>query len=435
VKKKDETNSPEGISYNIAALEKWAKEGAITKDVAEFHIKDLEEAHKRYLALKLISEKAEKEGRELGENDVTAIPPPNQISIEDIEKTIFFHKFLIKNREKLLQILQQKPTKKRKIRHSGHLVDQKVKTTQSLDSISSETQKKINEKGIEIRSEGIKLSPTQDKLLNALMKLLHEKSENSDESSGQFYAGNCETTLVPYGGGGRKGRSATIRISPTELYKAYLDRDQYSGADIKFIKSLLSDTEQQKFLIIYERKYEIINEKGKKESRTDRVEDFQSLFKVVSFFEGLTDAESQSLDKGGQELRERKGELVIALNPLLTDQINSKYVEYPDDINKMTVIASGGHRFVTTSIIALRDYLLRELSNKRKEAQINEDNLIAVLRLEKYKKEGRGGRLKSAIQKSIQAVNNLGLITNVECVRGVQGQKKYVFSINLKFYE
>ncbi|HLB52485.1 MAG TPA: hypothetical protein VJK48_02105, partial [Chlamydiales bacterium] len=81
--------------------------------------------------------------------------------------------------------------------------------------------------------------------------------------------------------------------------------------------------------------------------------------------------------------------MIIALNPLLTDQINSKYVEYPSDINKRMVIAAGGHRLVTESMIALRDYLLRELSARRFQPEINEEKLFLILKLEKYLKSKR----------------------------------------------
>ena len=194
---------------------------------------------------------------------------------------------------------------------------------------------------IEIWSEGIRLSPPQDKLINALMRLLHEKSENRNEKSEYFYSGNVESNSVLYGGGGKESKSARMRLSPSELYKAYLDANDYSGEEIRFIKSVLYDTEQQKFLIIYERKYEVV-ERGRKEKRTDRIEDFQSLFKIISFFEGLTDKEKKGLDQGNEEIRERRGELIIAINPLLTDQINSKYVEYPEDINQEPLSLPGG---------------------------------------------------------------------------------------------
>jgi hypothetical protein len=62
--------------------------------------------------------------------------------------------------------------KKHKVRHCGHLVDQKLKTSSLpkdsnfLTTLSNETQEKIHLCPIEnIRTEGIKLTPAQDKLL------------------------------------------------------------------------------------------------------------------------------------------------------------------------------------------------------------------------------------------------------------------------------
>lgn len=433
----EEDTTATSFSYDTKEIERWIKEEAIPKDLATAHLQDIEESRKRYLAGREMVERVRKEGREPTIEDwQSLIPSFKPVTMEDLKNQTAFHTFLMENREKLLKILQQPSTKKRKFRKSGHFIDQKLKVSKTdiLDSLTSETQEKMAERGIEVKTEGVKLSPPQDKLLTAMMKLLHEKSENKNEKSDQFYAGNCETSLVPYGGKGLEGRSATIRIYPSELYKAYLDSDDYSGADIKYIKNLLHDTEQQKFLITYERKYEIIN-RGKKEKRTDRIEDFQSLFKIISFFEGLTDDEARALDKGNEELRERRGELIIGFNPLLTDQINSKYVEFPEDINRRTVIACGGHRMVTESVIALRDYLLREISTKRKIAELNEETLIRTLKLVALEQAKRKSRIKSRIQSAIQAAKNLGLITHHERLQGASSQWKYIFHLNLDFLD
>jgi hypothetical protein len=305
-----------------------------------------------------------------------------------------------------------------------------------FDAITPETKKKIGE---EIRIEGLKLSPPQDKLINALMKILHEKSEHSNQLSENFYGGNSESMIVPYGGNGQKEKARVLRIFPSELYKAYFDKDDYSGKEIENVKMLLKETEIQKFLIIYDRVYEIINGKKTKngqetkERRTDRIEDFQSLIKIIRFFEGLTDEEKQELNEGDEEIRERRGELVIALNPLLTDQINSKYVEYPEDINRRTVIAAGGHRLVTESMICVRDYLMRELSAGRSKSQINEEKLILVLKLDKYKKQGRKKRVMESIDASIQFAKNLRLLLKHERIIGAEGQWKHIFHLNTEF--
>ena len=327
--------------------------------------------------------------------------------------------------------------KARKIRQSGHFVDQKLKrndeATSIFDCLRKETKDKILQTNpIEIRAEGIKLTPVQDRLINGLLRLLSEKSENRNEKSEKFYAGNHPFRIVPYGGNGQEGRSSVIRLYPSELYTAYLDRNDYSGDEIKAIKSVLQETEQQKFLIIYERQYQI-SKNGRKEKCTDRIEDFQSLFKIISFFEGLTEDEKRALNTGCEKIRESRGELIIALNPLLTDQINSKYVEYPADINRRTMIAAGGYKFVTESTIALRDYILREISAKRRNSEINEDNLIRLLKLEKYLKAKRRKLIENRIQSAIQTVRNLGFIMKCEKVIGAEGQWKYAFYLNLDY--
>ena len=147
----------------------------------------------------------------------------------------------------------------------------------------------------------------------------------------------------------------------------------------------------------------------------------------------MTDTELQSLEKGDNTVREQKGELIIALNPLLTDQINSKYIEYPTDINQRTMIACGGHLHVTESINALRDYMLRELSGKRFKFEINADRLPYILKLENYIQSHRKKLISKRIDGAIASMRNLGLLLNAEIQEGALGQPKYVFALNPDF--
>jgi hypothetical protein len=64
----------------------------------------------------------------------------------------------------------------------------------------------------------------------------------------------------------------------------------------------------------------------------------------------MTNKEVKALNSGDPVVREQKEALIIAFNPLLTGQIQSKYIEYPSDINGRTIIASGGPLTVTESI-------------------------------------------------------------------------------------
>ena len=67
---------------------------------------------------------------------------------------------------------------------------------------------KIGESKIEITTVGIKLTPSEDKLMNAIYKLLHEKSENRNKDSELFYSGNEQHQIVPYGGKSQEQRQS-----------------------------------------------------------------------------------------------------------------------------------------------------------------------------------------------------------------------------------
>ena len=68
-----------------------------------------------------------------------------------------------------------------------------------------------------------------------------------------------------------------LRLKPTELYKEYVGDDEYSGKEISNIKSVLYGLNQKKFLIIYDRKKEVILNGKTKENRTDRIEEIRKL--------------------------------------------------------------------------------------------------------------------------------------------------------------
>jgi len=345
------------------------------------------------------------------------------------------------SREEIVTFLEEvrKPKKKQKNRVGGHFIDRKLeyeypKDEQPtlFDKLSPQFVSEIQESKIEIKTVGIRLTPAEDKLMNAIYKLLHDKSENRDTNSELFYSGNDQTLIIPYGGLNQEAKAVQLRLKPTELYKEYIGEDEYSGKEISNIKNILYGLNEKKFLIIYDRKRTITSGKTK-ENRTDRIEEFASLIRIVRYIEDMTDAEVQSLNSGDSSVREKKGELIIALNPLLTDQINSKYVEYPTDINKRTMIASGGHLHVTESINALRDYMLREMSNKRYKCEINFDRLPYILKLDNYIKSYRKKLIQQRIDDAIKSVRNLGIILDVEITDGSKGQKKYIFTLNKEF--
>jgi hypothetical protein len=350
-------------------------------------------------------------------------------AIEKIDKEL--------TRKEIVLLLEEirKPQKKtKKYRQGGHIVDQKLKyqlpqeQPSLFDQLSEETKARIEEytqeHRIEVKAEGIRLTHAEDKVINALYKILHEKSQNTDPKSSNFYSGNEPSDLIPYGQD-QQAKSVRIKFRPTELYKAFMGSADYSGADVKYIVNTLHQLEQKKVLIKYDRVT-----KTKSVEKTDRIEEFSSLIKIVSFIPDLSNEEKEALDKGDNSIREAKGEIIILLNPIFTDQIDKKFIEYPEDTNRRLVIAAGGHKKVTASMSRLMDYLLRDISAKRYRSEINEDKLPYMLGLEKYIEQRQKKKLQERIEKDIQANINLGIILSVEKRPNTTGGLKWVFHLN-----
>lgn len=420
------------LLWSYEELEQWLVEGKIPQDIGECGLSEFKNAVNHITEFQKLKDKGIPQ-----DQIISKLQKKEKLSKKDLEKGMALYKFISENREASKNILGEGKRKKEKFRQSGHLIDQTLKYREPkkneqltlFDLLSPETKEKIVESRIEIKAEGIRLTPVEDKIIKAINKLLHEKSEHIDISSDAFYKGNASSNdLTLYGGNGQKARPAMLRLYPAELYKAYLDKEDYSGQDIKFIKKNLHELSQKKFLIVYDRKRKV---DGK--NVTDRIEDFQNLIKIISYIEGLSDSDLIKLEAGDLELREKRGELIIGLNPIFIDQITSKYIEFPSDINKRTTIAAGGHFCVTESIIVLRDYMLRELSNKRYTVEINEERLPCLLRLENYVKNRKKTLISERISGAISAVKNLGIINEFVKTTGAQGQTKYIFHLNKDF--
>jgi hypothetical protein len=123
--------------------------------------------------------------------------------------------------------------------------------------------------------------------------------------------------------------------------------------------------------------------------------------------------------------------MILRLNPLFTDQIDTKFIVFPEDIDRRTAIAAGSlNGRYPEAIIRLRDYLVREISNKRFNPEIGAEKLPYQLGLDGFIKDRRRKKIKETIEKAFNAVKALGLVEKIEEIPGAQGQKKYVFSLN-----
>lgn len=338
--------------------------------------------------------------------------------------------------------VEDKKDKLVKYPQSGHFIDQKLKTSykreqgkqMSLwDSLLPTTKEKIKDE--EVIVEGIKLSEKEEQTLNGILRLLHEKSDtqkdskNKPSNNGTYYKGNLPAQKTQYGG--KNTEAPKIKFKATELYEAVTGNNRPSQKDINYIKDSIMSLENKKFLIAYNRYYT----QGK-ETKIDRIEEYQPLIKLLTFYEGLTPKELKEVETGNEDIKNQKGEVILMLNPVFIDQIDTKFIEFPVDVNKLTKIARGGGR-VHSGITNLRDYLLRAIgSNKGKGADktyIDKENLPYILGLEQYVKQSRKKLINIRIEESIETCKNLNLITDAKEVTGARGQVQYEFTLNLNY--
>ncbi len=199
---------------------------------------------------------------------------------------------------------------------------------------------------------------------------------------------------------------------------------------IKYFNRIFSGFLEKKWLILYKR---TIHTEKKSDRKHFIIEDYLPLIRILKYYPYLTDSQAEKVEKGRSEIEALNGEYILALNPILTDQINAKYVEFPEDIDFRTKIAAGSHLSVSEAILRLRDWLISEMSAKRYEVNINKKTLIHRLHLEKHLKNRQKKRLENQLSKAIQVCQNLGIILDTETSIGVLGQKKYTFKLNKDF--
>ena len=347
---------------------------------------------------------------------------------EEIEKNLvdFFTSTTYSIIRGLISEAPEEKTKVSKFKKSGHLMDQMLKYDYPKDKLNQpslfdilepQTRTKIEAAKIERDTivEGIRLSPSEQKLIDSLTKMLHEKSDNGDSDSDEYYSGNLPPEVAPYGGG-KDAVAPKLAFTLYELTKEYKGGGPISGKDVENVTNTLQELESKKFLISYT---ETIHKAGGGEIKR-KIEDFQSLIRIVKLSQVETNSENIEIDK--------KEESIILLSPIFRHQIKSKYILYPSDITRRTIIAYGSHN-LSAAALRLREYLARELSSNRINPEIGVDRLYWMLN-EKWMKESRKNKVKQQTEKAIETCKNLGLLESFEIVPDAIGGEKYVFHLD-----
>lgn len=319
---------------------------------------------------------------------------------------------------------------KGKYKRSGHLQDQILKyrypkdnniQLNVFDTLKETTQNQIIESKEERSGivEGILLSPSQTKVIDSLCKLLHENSQNLKPENKDYYNGNKGLEIVTFSG---NPNTPAPRLGFTlyQLTKEYKGGDTPTGKDVQNVKQILTDLDNKKFLLSYTE-----TTKTKGGGRIEKkIEDFRRLIYILKLTK--TEFSNKNIELS------KKEEMLIVLNPVFNRQINSKFILYPNDINKRTIIAYGSHN-VSEITLRLRDFLMRLKASPKLNRDILLDRLHFQL-AEKWMKESRRKKVKKYTEKALEVVIDLGLLESFEIIPSkTTGEPKIIFTINEDF--
>jgi hypothetical protein len=328
------------------------------------------------------------------------------------------------------------------VRQGGHFTEQMLISDKDAHALLEDNQqifnrdlfKDFNEKNnakvikeiFEVEDIGYKLTPQENRLVTAIRSELFNKSENTDTNSERYYMGNyfpngevvktnfsAQTMTVPH-----------LLVSRGDLYKAFLGKDRYSGQDQKDIDKLLRTFSQRYFLTIYKQHVIIKNE-----TKINRITEYLPLVRLKRLDKGLSEIDDSLLDQGG-DFTNNNGEYLLAINPIWVDQIKTKWVEFPHDLNTRLGNAIGHWNKITPATTYLINYLFHQRSTKNFVTEINEDNLFIKLGLDKYIKRRKRKLAESYLEESIRISKEIKLCQKAEKTTGAQGQVKWVFEIN-----
>jgi hypothetical protein len=316
--------------------------------------------------------------------------------------------------------------KKGKYKRSGHLADQLLKYSYPkdkgsqlsiFDSLQDITKKDIEVAGVEVTEivEGIKLSPSETKIIDCLCKVLHDNSQTSEPKKEDYYSGNVGYELVEYGGD-KNTPAPKLAFTLYELTKEYKGGETIGGKDVDNVKQILTELDSKKFLLSY-----VETTRKKDGGRIERkIEDFRKLIHILKISQTEYSKEDIEMSK--------KEETVILLNPIFRRQIDSKFILYPNDITLRTKIAYGNWD-IPQITLRLRDYLMRELSSKHTEPKIAVERLYWML-AERWMQESRKKKVKEFTEKALETVKAMGLLLSYEVKPGATGEPIMVFTLN-----
>jgi hypothetical protein len=319
---------------------------------------------------------------------------------------------------------------KGKFKRAGHLTDQILKYNYPPDEsrqldiwefLEDGTKSDIERTGIE-RSEiveGIKLTPSETKIIDSLCKLLQESSQTIKSTEIDYYTGNVAPDIVPYKG--EMTPAPKLALTLYELTKNYTGEDKkVGGKEIENVANILVGLSKKQFLLRYK-------EETTKKGGGKIVKELEMFEKIIT----LPTFRMREYSKEGVEVSKTE-EMLVILHPIFRRQIDRKFILYPNDITKRTTIAYGSPN-ISEVTIKLRDYLFRELSSSHYNPQIGLNRLYYQL-AEKWMKESRKSKVKEYTEKALETMINLGVLESYDIQTAKSNNEpKVVFKLNKDF--
>ena len=334
----------------------------------------------------------------------------------------------LKKKETEIKALEKKLKKTGKYRTGGHLIDHILKPsterevdTQQLQLFEGGVRKQIEKTGAKTIIEGIALSKGEVKLIETMTKMLHRQSANTSQPKEPgFYGG----LTMP---GGEyvitKNYAEEDVIKPTleftlyDIAKEFKGGSRPAGEDINTVLSIINDLHLRPYLLRYE--YQI---KEDKTTKKRWAEIYAPLIYVLNRGEDV-------IDNSNGKLISQKREMTIRLNPIFIHQIETKYVEYPENLRQRVKEAYGSHN-ISEITLKLIHYLARAKSSKDYKPEIRLSKLIETVAAG-YLKESRKTLINKYLKKSYEVVQNIGLVNKIDLSQSAaNGEKKVVFHLN-----
>lgn len=308
---------------------------------------------------------------------------------------------------------------------SAHLIEQTLKEDRIqlglFDPIRAEEIQSIENKS---SIDGIDLTASEHKIIYSICKLLHNKSQTKDPTREDYYTGDAGAIMVPsksIEAPGEKVPAPRIYCTLYEITREYLGGANPSGKHIENVESILTDLKDQKFRFTYK---QTIKKKGKAD-----------IERVITGERPLLHIDLATEKVGEEEtLREK----IITLEPIFRNQIESKFLLYPQDHIKRIEEAWGSKK-IPSFLYSMVDYLnsIRSAKGEQPKGRNAREIKHSIYVSNLFKKidpktlsQGRKTRIQNNTEKALDLCKNIGLLADYEIGTGKTGEKMYIFYIN-----